>query len=135
MEYGQPPQITGFTGEQAITSALLEVTEGKKSIIYYVQGHGEEAVGADKALKTLATIFDSDHLATTELNLLNVEAVPADAGMVIFFGPKYDLSDREVKLVNDYWDKGRPPDDPAQPGRHATPKLAGFLNDGRHQGR
>ena len=126
-EYGQPPQITGFTGEQAITSALIEVTEGKKSVVYYVQGHGEEAVGADKPLKTLGTLFDSDHLTTTELNLLNVEAVPADAGTLIFFGPKYDLSDREVKLVTDYWDKG---------GRimlllnpeAATPKLAEFLN-------
>ncbi len=127
VEYGQPPQITGFTGEQAITSALLEVTEGKKSIIYYVQGHGEEAVGADKPLKVLATIFDGDHLTASELNLLNVEAVPADAGTVIFFGPKYDLSDREVKLLSDYWEKG---------GRimillnpeAATPKLAGFLD-------
>ncbi len=127
MEYGQPPQITGFTGEQAITSALIEVTEGKKSVIYYVQGHGEEAVGAGKALTTLGTLFDSDHLATAEVNLLNVEAVPADAGMLIFFGPKYDLSDREVKLVSDYWEKG---------GRimillnpdGTTPKLAGFLN-------
>ena len=126
-EYGQPPQITGFTGEQAITSALLEVTEGKKSIIYYTQGHGEEAVGPDKPLKTLSSIFESDHLTTTEINLLNVEAVPGDASMVILFGPKYDLSDREVKLLSDYWDKG---------GRvlillnpeGSTPKLAGFLN-------
>ncbi len=127
MEYGQPPQITGFTGEQAITSALLEVTEGKKSIVYYAQGHGEEAVGADKPLSALGTLFDSDHLTTTELNLLNVEAVPADAGMVIFFGPKLDLSEREVKLLGDYWEKGGrilillSPD-------AATPNLAGFLN-------
>lgn len=125
-EYGQPPQITGFTGEQAITSALLEVTEGKKSIIYYAQGHGEEAVGADKPLKGLSSLFESDHLTTTEINLLNVEAVPADASLLIFFGPRYDLSDREVKLLSDYWEKG---------GRvlillnpeAATPKLAGFL--------
>ncbi len=27
---GQPPQITAFTGEQAVTAALIEVTEGKK---------------------------------------------------------------------------------------------------------
>ncbi len=125
-EYGQPPQITGFTGEQAITSALIEVTEGKKSVVYYVQGHGEEAVGADKALKTLGTLFESDHLTTTEINLLNIEAVPADAGMVIFFGPKYDLSDREIKVLTDYWEKGGrillllDPD-------AATPHLAGFL--------
>ena len=126
-EYGQPPQITGFTGEQAITSALIEVTEGKKSVVYYAQGHGEEAVGAGKPLKTLGTLFESDHLTTTEINLLNIEAVPADAGMLIFFGPKYDLSDREIKVLTDYWDKGGrillllDPD-------AATPHIAAFLN-------
>ena len=127
MEYGQPPQITGFTGEQAITSALIEVTEGKKSIIYYAQGHGEEAVGAGKSLTTLGTLFDSDHLATAEVNLLNVEAVPADAGMLIFFGPKYDLSDREIKLLGDYWEKGGRIMILLDPDA-ATPKLAAFLN-------
>ena len=124
---GAEPKITGFTGEQAITSALLEVTEGKRSIIYDVQGHGEEAVGAGKGLTTLGTLFDNDHLATAEVNLLNVQAVPADASLLIFFGPKYDVSEREVKLLTDYWDQG---------GRilillnpeAATPKLAGFLN-------
>ncbi len=126
-EYGQPPQITGFTGEQAITSALLEVTEGKKSIIYYAQGHGEEAVGADKPLKALGTIFDSDHLTTTEINLLNVEAVPADASMLIFFGPKVDLSEREIKLLGDYWEKGGRLMILLNPDA-ATPNLAGFLN-------
>ena len=126
-EYGQPPQITGFTGEQAITSALLEVTEGKKSVVYYAQGHGEQAVGADKPLTTLNTLFDSDHLATAEINLLNVEAVPADAGMVVFFGPKYDLSEREVKLLADYWDKGGRIMVLLNPDA-ATPHLAGFLN-------
>ena len=125
-EYGQPPQITGFTGEQAITSALLEVTEGKKSIVYYTQGHGEEAVGADKPLKTLGTIFHSDHLATAEVNLLNVEAVPADAGMLILFGPRYDLSEREVKLLTDYWEKGGRVMILLNPDA-ATPHLAGFL--------
>ncbi len=127
MEYGQPPQITGFTGEQAITSALLEVTEGKKSIVYYAQGHGEEAVGADKPLRILNSLFESDHLATAEVNLLNVEAVPADAGMLILFGPKYDLSEREVKLLADYWEKGGRVLILLNPDA-ATPNLAGFLN-------
>ena len=126
-EYGQPPQITGFTGEQAITSALIEVTEGKKSVVYYTQGHGEAAVGAGKALTAMGSLLDGDHLATAEVNLLNVEVVPADAGMLIFFGPKYDLSDREVKLLGDYWEKGGRIMVLLDPDA-ATPRLAGFLN-------
>ncbi len=124
---GQPPQITAFTGEQAVTAALIEVTEGKKSSAYYVQGHGEPAVGKGKALEVVGTLLDGEHLTTAELNLLNVDVIPADASVVMLMGARYDLTEREVKLLSDYWDKG---------GRIfmllnpdvSTPHLAAFLD-------
>ncbi len=124
---GQPPQITAFTGEQAVTAAMLEVTEGKKSSVYYVQGHGEPAMGKDKPLETVGGLLDGEHLASAELNLLNVDVIPADASVVMLMGARYDLTEREVKLLSDYWDKG---------GRIllllnpdvATPHLAAFLD-------
>jgi ABC-2 type transport system permease protein len=103
---GQPPQITAFTGEQAITSGILEVTEGKKSIVYYLQGHGEPAIGKGKQLDVVQSLLDGEHLDVQPLNLLNVEAVPADAGALMIMGPSADLTDREVKLLDTYWDKG-----------------------------
>ena len=126
-QMGQPPQITAFTGEQAVTAALLEVTEGKKSSAYYVQGHGEPAIGKGKPLEVMGTLLDSEHLTVAELNLLNVDAIPADASVVMLLGPRYDLTDREIKLLSDYWDKGGRillllnPDAP-------TPHLAAFLD-------
>jgi hypothetical protein len=41
MMFGQPPQIKAFKGEQAITSALLELTENKQNKLYLLAGHGE----------------------------------------------------------------------------------------------
>ena len=40
------PRLKDFKGEQAITSALLELTEGKTNKIYFVGGHGEPDLGA-----------------------------------------------------------------------------------------
>ncbi len=120
------PQVTAFTGEQAITAGLIEVTEGKKSTVYYVQGHGEPSLAAGKPYAPIGDQLTAEHLTVGELNLLNADAVPADATVVMLMGPHYDLTDREVKLLSDYWDKG---------GRllvllnpeFPTPHLAGFL--------
>jgi hypothetical protein len=123
---GQPPQITAFTGEQAITSGIIEVTEGKKSIVYNLQGHGEPEIGKGKQLDVIQSLLDGEHLDVQTLNLLNVEAVPADATSLLILGPSADLTDREIKLLNAYWQKG---------GRllillnpdAATPHLTAFL--------
>ena len=104
---GQQPQITAFTGEQAITAAMLEVTEGKKSSVYYVQGHGEPAIGKGKPLEVVGSVARrraSQHVG--EINLLNVPKIPDDASVVMLLGAHYDLTDHEVKLLSDYWDKG-----------------------------
>src|SRR3954469_13935039 len=45
---GEPPKITAFKGEQAITSALIDLVEGKKNTLGYVLGHKEPPI-ADTA--------------------------------------------------------------------------------------
>jgi hypothetical protein len=62
------------------------------------------------------------------LNLFDVGAIPAELKTILIIGPQYDLSDREMKLLRDFWDKqGRILLllDPAA----KTPKLDAFLND------
>ena len=131
---GQPPQITAFTGEQAVTAALIEVTEGKKSSAYYVQGHGEPAIGKGKPLEVLGTLLDGEHLTVGELNLLNVDTIPADASVVMLLGPRYDLTDREIGLLSAYWDKGGAHPSVAQP-RRADAASRRVSGQARHQTR
>ncbi len=104
---GTQAQITAFKGEQAITSGLLEVTEGKKNAVYYLQGHGEPPMtGASSPLDTLGKLIAQEHIDLQTLNLLNVDAIPADASVVMLLGPSYDLSGREAQVLTDYWSKG-----------------------------
>ena len=42
--FGEPPKVTAFKGEQAITSALMELVEGKKNTLGYVLGHKEPPI-------------------------------------------------------------------------------------------
>lgn len=126
VQFGQPPTVSAFTGEQAITSGLLEVIEGKKNNVYYTQGHGEGEIGAGKPLDILGKLLDSEHVGVNDINLLNAQAVPADAGVLMILAPHVDFSDREMQLLQEYWTKGGrilmalDPDYP-------TPRLADFL--------
>src|SRR5438270_2759139 len=41
MAFGEGPRVAAFKGEQAITSAMMDLFEGKKNVLGYVVGHKE----------------------------------------------------------------------------------------------
>ncbi len=125
---GEPPKMTAFKGEQAITSALIDVVEGKKNTIGWIVGHKEPPLGEGSPVSVLKTFIENENIKLQELNLFEVPAIPGDLKAVVIAGPQYDLSDREMKLLRDFWNKdGRILVllDPAA----KTPNLLAFLND------
>src|SRR3954464_9041836 len=42
--FGEPPKMTAFKGEQAITGAMIDLVEGKKNAVGYVLGHKEPPI-------------------------------------------------------------------------------------------
>src|SRR5256884_5171678 len=129
MAFGEGPRVTAFKGEQSITSAMIELVEGKKETLGYVTGHKEPALSeATSPITVLKTFIENENIKFQELNLLDLDAIPSDVNAVMIVGPQYDFSDREMKLLRDFWDKqGRILLllDPAA----KTPKLRGFLNE------
>ena len=121
------PRIKAFKGEQAVTSTLLELTEGKPNKVYLVGGHGEPDINSPD-LKMFADALKRQNIESATLSLLNVTAIPEDTRSLIICGPKYDFSEVEVKLLNSYW---------AKKGRvfvllnpfARTPRLTAWLNE------
>ncbi len=125
---GEGPKVTAFKGEQAITSALIDVVEGKKNTVGYIIGHKEPALSGESPISILKTFIENENVKFQELNLFEVPAIPANIKVVMIAGPQYDFSDREMKMLRDFWNKdGRILllVDPAA----KTPKLLGFLNE------
>jgi len=125
---GEPPQVTAFKGEQAITSAIIEIVEGKKNTIGYVLGHKEPPLSGESPVSVLKTFIENENIRFQELNLFNLDAIPSELKTILIVGPQYDLSDREMKLLRDFWDKqGRILLllDPSA----KTPRLDGFLKE------
>src|SRR5689334_7812856 len=50
MALGEGPRVTAFKGEQAITSAMIDLVEGKKNVIGYVTGHKEPSIAEPSPL-------------------------------------------------------------------------------------
>ena len=118
--FGEAPKVTAFKGEQAITSAMIDLVEGKKNTVGYVLGHKEPTdrrraaelspidapqPGARSPISVLKTFIENENIKFQELNLFDVPAIPAEMKTIMIVGPQYDFSDREMKLLRDFWDK------------------------------
>ncbi|CAN5498541.1 Gldg family protein [soil metagenome] len=118
--FGEQPKIAAFKGEQAITSAMIDLVEGKKNIVGYVLGHKEPPL-ADappsmqipmqpqaeerSPISVLKALVGNENIQMQELNLFDVPAVPEEIKTLMILGPQYDFSDREMTLLRQFWDK------------------------------
>src|SRR6516162_557908 len=129
MALGEGPRVAAFKGEPAITSAMIDLVEGKKKTLGYVTGHKEPALTAPTSpISLLKTFIENENIKFQELNLLDQAAIPPDVNAVMIVGPQYDFSDREMKSLRQFWDKqGRILVllDPAA----NTPRLRAFLDE------
>lgn len=104
MRFGGPPRIKSFSGEEAITSAILDLTQGKQMKPYFVSGHGE---GSLKDLKVdgfseLASKLERENMAAEELVLVGAESVPADCDVLVIAGPTKPFTPEEIQKLQAY---------------------------------
>src|SRR6266849_1293953 len=126
--FGEGPRVKAFKGEQAITSAMMDLVEGKKNTLGYVLGHKEPPISGDTPISVLKTFIENENVKFQELNLFDVGAIPSELKAIVIAGPQYDFSDREMKLLREFWEKqGRLLLllDPAA----KTPKMDAFLSE------
>jgi hypothetical protein len=103
--FNEAPQVRAFRGEQIITSALIELTEEKESKIGFVVGHGEPGLKDGSPLTRFKEYVERQNLKLEPLILTNLERIPTDYAAVVLAGPKYDLGDRDLSLLQNYWNE------------------------------
>ncbi|MBQ7012306.1 MAG: Gldg family protein [Oscillospiraceae bacterium] len=97
-------QAAYFHGENRITGAIDAVVTGRTSKVYFLTGHGEKSLSEDYT-RFDANLTNFNYIAE-ELNLSNSEDVPEDAAMIIVAAPKLDISNDEMRKLNEYLDQG-----------------------------
>ncbi len=97
--------LIGFFGEQAFSSAILNVTQEETPVIYFVMGHGERDVedfSKQGGFSSIARAVRHDNMEVRRLQLAEHSAVPDDCAALIVAGPDKRLSDFEIRCVEDY---------------------------------
>lgn len=140
---GEQPHVAAFKGEQALTSAMIDLVEGKKNAVGYVLGHKEPPIanapdkispmmqpepGARSPVSVMKTFIENENIKFQELNLFEVPAIPEDIKTIMIVGPQYDFSDREMQMLREFWEKQGHILLLLDPSAK-TPKLTAFLGD------
>ncbi|MDH4452096.1 MAG: Gldg family protein [Verrucomicrobiota bacterium] len=101
-------QIIEFRGEDAISSALISVVEGRVRRFYYVVGKGSRSeTSLSDAYNAALDLGRQQNFEIVSINLSEVSKVPADADGLLLLGARYDLSEREFVMLDEYWKRKR----------------------------
>lgn len=94
-----------FTGEQAITSAIVNVTSGIKRTIGFVTGHGEGSSSGyqGRDFGQLAEFLTSENFDVAEVSLS--EEVPAHINALVIGNPQQDYLESELNKLKDFLGK------------------------------
>jgi len=94
-----------FSGEHACVAALSDLLNPVRSIVYFVQGHGEynpedphQITGATKAAQTLS----ASGFVVKTLNLLETSGVPSDCDVLLVAGPRTVFAPREIEILSTF---------------------------------
>lgn len=104
MMSGRRPQMIAFKGEQVFTGTLLELTETKQNKLYLVGSHGEYDTNS-RDTAGFREFLTRQNLKFETLKLADKDSIPDDASMLMILGPKFDYSERDLKLLSEYWEK------------------------------
>jgi len=101
-------QIIEFRGEDAVTSALVSVMEGRVRNFYFIMGKGSRSDSAiNDSLAVLQEIGQQLNFNVLPLNLSDVTALTTHADGILLLGCRYDLNEREIQMLDDYWNGSR----------------------------
>lgn len=105
LEVRNQKDIVAFKGEQAITSALIEVINSEPPKAYFIIGHGEMRrtdVDPLRGLSELSHQLKVRGYELEDLELTRALTVPEDADLVVIAGPQGPYMPEEVQKVNAY---------------------------------
>lgn len=97
-----------ITSEEKFTNAILKISRDVKKVVYFLKGHGEndiadfEAKGYSEAKKAIL----NQSYEVKDLTLFDKDKVPEDASMIVISGPKKELFETELKLLEVYLEGG-----------------------------
>ncbi len=97
-------KITGFQGEDVLTARLVEAIEGKaRKMVFLADKSQMDATSEDSPLSSLSKTLLFQNVELKGINLAGLSEIPTDADGIALVAPKYDFSDEELAVLEQYW--------------------------------
>jgi ABC-type uncharacterized transport system involved in gliding motility auxiliary subunit len=135
LEYMGRTERVSTDSEQDLTNALIKLLNPTARKAYFLSGHGEKDPASSErtGYSTAGDALKRDNYEFDKLVLAQTNEIPADATVIVIAGPRTDLLEQEVPLLEEYLAKksGKllvmldPADDFKQPS--PMPRLTGLL--------
>lgn len=98
--------ISAWQDEDIISSSILGAIEGVPRKIYFATDKSNlEASDGKPAWQVLSNILWQQNIQLTPIRLTDIDRIPDDAEGVALIAPQYDLDEREIKMLTEYWDR------------------------------
>lgn len=121
-------KVSGFQAEDVLTARLVESIEGRprKMALLSDKSRIDEADPRSPG-KSLANILRFQNVEIVPTHLSGLAHLPDDVAGVMIIAPKYDFSDAEIAVLENYWNKSRSAILVMVAGGQVPPKLRAFL--------
>jgi ABC-type uncharacterized transport system involved in gliding motility auxiliary subunit len=101
--FGKSQTVTNAS-EEAITNAVVKLTQKEEKVVYFLTGQGERDTGdvGKEGFSTVKSAIEKENFKVKALNLLTETRIPADAALVVIAGPQKPLLGGEIELLRQY---------------------------------
>lgn len=103
-----PPRVVNFMAEEALMSALLEVSRGEAPHFLFTQGHGEPDPKATDplGLAALANELEGDGFVVGTWESSRAAALPEDCDVLAILGPEQAFTSAELTEIRRFVESG-----------------------------
>jgi len=108
MQMTGQPTIKAFKGEDALTSAVMNVTQSSQPLIWITSGHGEKAMDSPEelGLSELKKYLERENMQVEVVTLLEKTEIPTSVGAILIAGPTRRFTEQELLLLEAYLGRG-----------------------------
>ncbi len=91
--------------DEVVCSAITEAVEGDMRHMYVVEGKGGVSRDDQSMLENIGRIVSSLNIQLSWVTLAGLETLPENAEGLIIISPEVDLTDDEVRVVREFWER------------------------------
>jgi len=105
----RPPVVQSFDAERSLVAAILKVTQGRRPVLCFSQGHGEgdpfEVGGDPRGYGRLETMLREDGFETRRWNGAEDADIPADCAVLAILEPSAPFSEQELASLEAFLER------------------------------